>query len=75
MSNFSIFFPSGQKKSLQVGPENTRVEGGPASYLLRVKCKLGSGPIPTADPCDELLKVITSKESLQIFITLKRVRC
>jgi len=40
---FSIFFPSGQKKSLRVRLESTRVEGGSASYLLRVKSKLGSG--------------------------------
>jgi len=43
MSNFSIFCPSGQKKSLQVGSESTQVGGGSASYLLRVKSKLGSG--------------------------------
>jgi len=43
MSNFSIFFPLGQKKSRQV---STRVEGGPASYLLQIKSKLrlGQGP-------------------------------
>jgi len=45
MSNFSIFCPSGQKKSLAVGSESTRVRGGSASYLLRVKSKLRSGPI------------------------------
>jgi len=50
MLNFSIFFPSDQKKSLWAGSESTRVEGGSASYLLRVKSKLGysqvrSGPI------------------------------
>jgi len=43
MSNFSIFCPSGQKKSLRVVSESTRVGGKSASYLLRVKCKLGSG--------------------------------
>jgi len=45
MSNFSIFFPSGLKKSLWVGSESTRVKGGSASYSLRVRSKLGSGPI------------------------------
>jgi len=44
-SNFSIFYPSGQKKSLQVGSESTRVKAGSASYLLRVKSKLGSGRV------------------------------
>jgi len=42
-SNFSIFFPPGQKKSLRVGSKSTRVEGGLASYLLRAISKLGSG--------------------------------
>jgi len=45
MSNFSIFYPLGQKKSLQVGSESTRVKAGSASYLLRVKSKLGSGRV------------------------------
>jgi len=45
MSNFSIFSPSGQKKLLQVGSERTRVKAGSASYLLRVKSKLGSGRV------------------------------
>jgi len=45
MSNFSIFLPSGQKKSLRVGSESTRVKAGSASYLLRVKSKLGSGRV------------------------------
>jgi len=45
MSNFSIFFPSGQKKLLWVGSESTRVKAGSASYLLRVKSKLGSGQV------------------------------
>jgi len=40
---FSILFPSDQKKSLRVGSESTLVKGGSASYLLRVKSKLGSG--------------------------------
>jgi len=45
MSNFSIFFLSGQKKSLRVWKENTRIEDRSASYLLRVKSKLGSGQV------------------------------
>jgi len=44
-SNFSIFFPSGQKKSLWVRSESTWVKAGSASYLLRVKSKLGSGRV------------------------------
>jgi len=47
MSNFSIFFPSGQKKLLWVGSESTRVKAGSASYLLRVKSNLGSGQGPS----------------------------
>jgi len=47
MSNFSIFFLLGQKKLLQVGSESTRVKAGLASFLLRVKCKLGSGQGPS----------------------------
>jgi len=39
MSNFS--------KLLQVGSESTRVKAGSASYLLRVKSKLGSGRGPS----------------------------
>jgi len=46
-SNFSSFCPSGQKKSLRVGSESTRVGGRPASYLLRVKSKHGSGQGPS----------------------------
>jgi len=46
-SNFSIFFPSDQKKSLRVGSESTRVKAGSASYLLWVKSKLGSGQGPS----------------------------
>jgi len=42
--NFFNFFPFGSKKSLRVGLESTQVEGGPASYLLRVKSKLRLGP-------------------------------
>jgi len=44
-SNFSIFFPWGQKKLPRVGSESTRVKAGSASYLLRVKSKLGSGRV------------------------------
>jgi len=47
MSNLSIFSSSGQKNSLRVGSESTRVKGGSASYLLRVKSKLGSGQGPS----------------------------
>jgi len=47
MSNFLIFFPSGQKKSLWVGSKSTWVKGGSVSYLLRVKRKLGSGQGPS----------------------------
>jgi len=49
MSNFSIFSPSDQKKSLRVGSESTRVKGGSSSYLLRVKSKLGSGQGPSLE--------------------------
>jgi len=42
MSNFLIFSLSGQKKSLRVGSKSSRVKGGSASYLLRVKSKLGA---------------------------------
>jgi len=42
---FLNFFPSGQKKSLRVGSESIQVEGGSASYLLRVKSKLGSDQV------------------------------
>jgi len=41
MSNFSIFFPSGQKKSLRVRSKSTQVKCELASYLLQVKSKLG----------------------------------
>jgi len=41
------FFPSGRKKSLRVGSKSTRVKGGSASYLLRVKSKLESGQGPS----------------------------
>jgi len=41
-SNFSIFFPLDQKKSLRLGSEFTRIKGRSATYLLRVKSKLRS---------------------------------
>jgi len=44
---FFNFFPSGQKKFLPVMSESTRVKAGLASYLLRVKSKLGSGQGPS----------------------------
>jgi len=40
---FFNFFPFGLKKFLRVGSKSTGVKGGTASYLLRVKSKLGSG--------------------------------
>jgi len=43
MSNFSIFFPLDQKKSLR--PKSTQVDSGSASYLLRVKSKFGWGRV------------------------------
>jgi len=48
MSKFSIFFPSGQKR--------TRLKGGSASYLLRVKSKLGEGQGPSLGCIVFLLK-------------------
>jgi len=36
-----------QKKSFRVGSESIRVKSGSASYLLRVKSKLGSGQGPS----------------------------
>jgi len=42
---FFNFFTLGQKKLLRVGSESTWVEAGSASYLLRVKSKLGSGRV------------------------------
>jgi len=45
MSIFSIFFPSDQKKLLRVGSESTQVEARSASYLLRVRSKLGLGRV------------------------------
>jgi len=46
MSNFSIFFPLGQKNYIRVGSKSTRVKGGSASYLLWIKSVLGSGQGP-----------------------------
>jgi len=43
----SNFFPLEQKKSLRVVSKGTRVKGGSASYLLRVKSKLGLGQGPS----------------------------
>jgi len=43
------FFSLQVKKNLFV-LESTRIEGGSASYLLRVKSKLGSGPISSMCP-------------------------
>jgi len=60
-SNFSIFFSLGQKKSLRVGSESIRVKGGSASYLLRVKSKLGSSRGPSLlFPQDKQLSAIQS---------------
>jgi len=59
---FFNFFPFRSKKLLRVGSESTQVEAGSASYLLRVKSKLGSGQGPS-------LKC-TKKVKLSIFITL-----
>jgi len=56
-SNFSIFCPSGQKKLLRVRSESTRVEAGLASYLLRVKSKLGSGRVRAHLYTLEILKI------------------
>jgi len=44
-SNFSNFSLRVKKKLLRVGSESTRVKAGSASYLLRVKSKLGSGRV------------------------------
>jgi len=43
--NFSIFSPSDQKKSLQVGSKSIWVKARLASYLLGVKSMLGSGQV------------------------------
>jgi len=58
MSNFSIFCPSGQKNSLRVRSESTWVRGGLASYLLRVKSKLGSVQGPSLILNHQYLNVI-----------------
>jgi len=42
---FFNFFPFGSKKYLQVRSKSTRVKGRSASYLLRVKSKLGFGRV------------------------------
>jgi len=66
-ANFSIFFPSGQKKLLRVGSESTRVKAGSASYLLWVKSKLGSGRVGSG-PISSLLAldtIIVNKITLQ----------
>jgi len=52
MSNFSIFFPPDQKKSLRVGSKSTRFKGELASYLLRFKSKLGSGQGLSLKECE-----------------------
>jgi len=46
-SNFQFFSLRVKKKLLWVGSESTRVKAGSASYLLRVKSKLGSGQGPS----------------------------
>jgi len=45
--NFSVFSPSGPKKSLRVESKSTQVKDWSASYLLRVKSMLGSGQGPS----------------------------
>jgi len=47
MSIFQFFSLRVKKKLLRVGSESTRVKAGSASYLLRVKSKLGSGQGPS----------------------------
>jgi len=44
---FFHFFPFVSKKSHCVGSKSSRAKGRPASYLLRVKSKLGSGQDPS----------------------------
>jgi len=61
-SNFSIIFPSDQKKSLRVGSKSARVRGGWASYLLQVKSKCGSGQGPS------LLATTGNKNSLLLYV-------
>jgi len=43
-SNFSIFCPSGQKKSLRVGSESTGVGGGSPLFYCGSKVSSGQGP-------------------------------
>jgi len=43
--NFSIFLPSGQKKSHGVRLKNTRVKDGLATFLLQVESMLGLGRV------------------------------
>jgi len=68
MTNFSIFFPSDKKKSLQAGSESTWVEGGSASYLLWVKSKLGSGQGPSLN--FKHSKISSWINPLQIFLLI-----
>jgi len=54
---FFNFLPFGSKKLLRVGSESTQVKAGSASYLLRVKSKLGSARVesghgPSLVSCD-----------------------
>jgi len=44
MSNFSTFFPSGQKKISSVQVKSTRIKGESASYYCRSKVSSGQGP-------------------------------
>jgi len=59
------FFPFGSKKYLWVGSKSTWVEGGLASYLLRVKSKLGLGQGPSLLRC-QLWNSHLEKGSLQL---------
>jgi len=80
MSNFSIFFPSGQKKMLPVGSESTRVKAGSASYLLRVKSKLGLGWVgsclvgsgPISNP--HYPNLLTLKSTFELFINIQKFK-
>jgi len=63
------FFPSDQKKFLGVGFKSTRVKGGLASYLLRVKSKLGSGqgpPLECMSICLMMLRLIPNLTLLNL---------
>jgi len=53
---FFTFFPFGLKKFLRVGSKSTRVKGGSASYLRRVKSKLGSGQDPSLGRGNKICK-------------------